>query len=39
MCIKEVHDTKMCDKISENHFEIEPDNRSKTSESFLFDFH
>lgn len=39
MCIKEVHDTKMRDKMSENHFQIEPDNRSESSESFLFDFH
>lgn len=37
MCIKD--DTKMRDKMSETHFQIEPDNRSESSESFVFDFH
>ena len=39
MCIKEMRNRKMRNKLSKNHFQIAPDSRSETSESFLFDFH
>ena len=36
---KEMRNKKCVSKVSKNHFHIAPDNRSETSESFLFDFH